>query len=326
MLSTKLYRETVLGLNFDPLRQWIQKTFLFIKKYQTLWISLGLAYFISDLILIKSYYFLFPDKELAPLNVSYQANPAVLSPLSHQMIWKNNIFHTGPLPAFVKSASNQSSEPVLSDLPFTLKGTIIHANPNRSVASIQTNKDNKSRSYQIADLIEAQAEIRKIERGKVIFFNQNNNRLEYLMIPEEQTRLNISYKDSQPKKPSLKASSSPVKNLGNNKYEANRSDLKQYLQKLPEILSQARVVPHTQGGEVVGFRFVSIDKGSVFEDLGFQKGHIIKQVNGSPVTSAEEALQLFEELKAESRFELLVEENGKPIKKEYTVNNDAPIF
>ena len=330
MFNNKIYHKikTVFkGLvNFYPLKPFIKKISGFIKKYKTVLITLFMAFLISDLMLIKSYSFLIPSKELAPLKRSLPLSFSGLSPIAHKMIWENNIFHTGPIPSFMKSASHQNLEPVRSDLPFTLKGTIIHVNPKKSVATVKINKKNKSESYQIEDIIDHQAEIRQIARGKLIVFNQNLNRLEFLEFPKlQKNSLNFSYQKPVPVKPVIKPSG-PIKKLKDGTLQAKRSDLNQYLKKLPEILSEARVMPHKQGEDIVGFRFVSIDKNSILRELGFEKGDIIKQVNGSPVTSPEEALELFEQLKGESGVKLLVQKKGKDVELKYKVNEDVPVL
>ena len=211
-----------------------------------------------------------------------------------------------------------SADPVLSSLPFKLKGTIVHVNPHRSVATIKAGSNNKTSSYQQGDTIEKQAEIKEIQRAKVIFFNQNNNRLEYIVIPEEQKSLSISYAKNKPK--TLK--NSLVKRTGSNRFQVKRSDINEYLQKLPEILKQARVVPHREG-----YRFSAIDKGSVFEELGFEKGDIIKEVDGEPMAppNPEKALELFDSLKGSSEIKMLVQRKGKDIYYKYIVKENAPI-
>ena len=84
-------------------------------------------------------------------------------------------------------------------------------------------------------------------------------------------------------------------------------------------------MPHTQAGELKGFRFASVNKGSVFENLGFEKGDIIKEVDGEVVTTPEQALELFERLKGGSGFKMLVEKDGKEVEYGYGVDENAPI-
>ena len=209
-----------------------------------------------------------------------------------------------------------SLDPVLSSLPFQLKGTIIHANPNRSVATIKAGSDHKIKSYTRGENIAEQAEIKEIQRKKVIFLNLNNNRLEYIIIPEEKEPFKLSY--LQDKLP-LPQTSSTVRKKGLSNFEINRSDINEYLHNLPEILQQARVVPHPDG-----FEFTHIDKTSIFNELGFKKGDVIKEVDGEIVRTPEQALELFDRLKGEDRVEILVQKDGKDIRYNYTIRNNAP--
>ena len=307
---------------FGKLEKYIHRMAFFVSKNSRLLISLFVAFAISDLLLIGSYNFLIPEKELAPLNIWNREKHTSYSSDRYKIVWENNIFHRGPIPSELK-VDQKNIEPVLSSLPFTLKGTIIHANPSRSVATVQAGPSHKTFSYQIGDLIENQVEIKQIERAKLVFFNQNNSRLEYIIIPEEKVKLNISYKEDK-KAPVISQNNSLVKRVGDT-FEVKRSDLNDYLGRLPEILNQARVVPHTEKGELKGFRFASIDKGSVFMELGFEKGDVIKEVAGEVVTTPEQALELFERLKGGSGFKMLVEKDGKDVELEYNVNENAPI-
>ena len=290
----------------------------FIKRYKKLLIVCLIAFLISDLFLIKSYSLIIPDKELTPLKLSYQNEYTDMSRDSYKIIWETNIFHTGPIPSVLK-AKVENLLPVLSSLAFTLKGTIIHANPNRSVAAIQLGSNNQTLSYQVGDQIEKQAEVRRIESAKVIFFNENNNRLEYIIIPADEVDIDISYK---PKK----KEHSLITKKDENKYQVSRSDINDHLKRLPEILNQARVVPHKVDGKIHGFRFDFIDKGSIFETLGFKEGDIIKEVDGEFVESPEQALLLFEKLKGRSGFKMLVEKDGRDRELEYNVRENVPIL
>ena len=299
-----------------------KKFSFFFKKNKVFLMSCLLAFFISDLFLIRSYSLVIPDKELAPLRINYQANNLVENQDRYKLLWKNNIFHTGPIPLTLK-AKTQNLDPVLSSLSFTLKGTIIHSNPKRSVATIQSGYSSKTFSYQVGDRIDKQAQVKKIKRGRVIFFNENNSRLEYILLPENQDNLDLSYKKEESSKKQKKPL---VAKKGENQYQVSRSDINDHLKKLPEILNQARVVPNKENGEITGFRFQSIDKGSIFESLGFQVGDIIKEVDGEFIESPEQAIQLFERLKGSSGFKVLVEKEGQEVELDYNVNENTPIL
>jgi len=300
-----------------------QKLVYFIKKYSVFILCFFLAFFISDLLLIKSYSSVLPEKTLPPLRLKPQVHSFTKDLDKHKTLWENNIFHTGAIPLVLK-AKVQDLSPVLSELSFHLKGTIIHSNPKKSVATIQSGYSNKASSYQVGDSIDNQAQVKEIKRGRVIFFNENNSRLEYILLPEDTKNVQLSYEEERPKTRTQK--DSLVKKRGENQYRVSRSDINQQLKNLPEILNQARVVPHREGGELKGFRFQSIQEGSVYESLGFQVGDIIKEVDGEFVKDPEQALELFERLKGSSGFKILVEKQGKEVELDYSVNENAPIL
>ena len=69
-----------------------------------------------------------------------------------------------------------------------------------------------------------------------------------------------------------------------------------------------------------GFRFASIKKGSVYENLGFKVGDVITEVEGEEVNSPEKALELYNKFQTNSQIQIVV--NGKS--RTYTVDDDSP--
>ncbi|MCY4513238.1 MAG: hypothetical protein OXB86_06085, partial [Bdellovibrionales bacterium] len=283
-------------------------------------ITLILAFLISDILLLESHKLIVPEKALPPLKLSPVSR---LSPSqNYEVIWKENIFHTGPIPTSLMAEEESSvMVPVKTSLPLTLKGTIVHANPHRSVATVKDQK--KTHSYKVDDVIDKQAKVTEILRKKIIFLNLNNNLLEFLALPES---IPVTLTLSQPRRQDpVKAGL--VKKSGNT-FEVKRSRINEYLQRLPEILQQAKMVPHrvTRNGEtfIEGFKFVAIkEEAQWLQDLDFQKGDIIKKVDGEPVNTPETAIELFEKLRDSDGFEMVVNRNGRDFKRKYTVDWDS---
>ena len=304
--------------------QKIKNHALFIREHvvkrRSLALKILLAFLISDLLLLESYTRLLPPKKLPRKKASLDM--FIKPQKTYSMIFEKNIFHQGDIPMKLLAHGEDASAPVQSSLPFVLQGTIVHSQMGRSVASIRTDK---SRSYKVDDKIQNQARITKIQRRRVTFFNENNNQLEYIEIPEEADK--ISFLSPKKATPSLGKKIKKVVTRIKNQFTAQRSDINRYLQKLPEVLRTARVVPHSKGrgGQVDGFRFASIKKESIFSDLGFQVGDVIKRVDGETVNNPEKALALFEKLKDSSAFKIVVEREGKDMEYEYNVSEDAPI-
>ena len=301
---------------------------LFLKKRRVFLLSLLLAFFLSDLLLLESYKFLLPEKTLPPAPLPPPSDSRKMGRNFYQSLWAANIFHTGPLPGALAREEEKpvSSDPVKSSLPFELRGLIIHANPARSVASIQDKKGHTS-SYSEGDSIErngaALAKITDIERDRVIFLNlRENSRREYILMPSENS-LSIAYEEPAKNQPPP-LGASLVKREGN-RMTVNRSDVEEYLKRFSEIVREAGVVPHLVDGQVEGYRITYIKKGSVFEDLGFRRGDILKKVDGETVTSPQQGFDLFQKLRDSGSFKIIAERNGKEMEYEYLVNENAPI-
>ena len=111
------------------------------RKKKPLFIALILAFLISDLLIMESHKLIVPEKTLPPLKLSpLFPNRSRLLLKTMRLIWKGNIFHTGPIPTSLVTADEAPAHemvPVKTSLPFALKGTIVHANPHRSVATVK---------------------------------------------------------------------------------------------------------------------------------------------------------------------------------------------
>jgi len=205
--------------------------------------------------------------------------------------------------------------PVASQLPLKLEGTLVHANPKKSVASIASKTKNEVHAFMVDQEVENMARVTAIERRKVIFRNLNNNRLEYIEIPKD-TAVTFGVKDPAQGAVGIQAKDDFT-------FTVDQAEIAKHTADLGAILQQARMVPNIvpgSGGRVEGFRFVAIQPGSVYEKLGFKPMDVIKKVNNDDVNSPTKAMELYNALKTEGRITLTVERNGRDETFIYNVN------
>jgi general secretion pathway protein C len=246
-----------------------------------------------------------------PVKPQRMATNTYTSEQQYNKIAERNVFnadHKIP-PALTSEGSpgQNDAAPVLSQLPLKLEGTLVHANPKKSVASVSVKSKNEVIAYMVDSTIENMAKVTGIERRKIIFRNLNNNRLEYIEIPKD-TAVTFGV-NNQPIR-----SGEEVMRKGDTEFTMRRADINKYTADLGSILQQARMVPNIipgSGGQVQGFRFVAIQPGSIYEKLGFKPMDIIKKVNGEDVNSPTKAMELYNALKSEGRIQLMVERNGR---------------
>ena len=98
---------------------------------------------------------------------------------------------------------------------------------------------------------------------------------------------------------------------GPNERTVDRSLLDEALANPTKFARSVRVRPYKKNGEVTGFRLRRIKKGSPLEILGAQKGDIIHGVNGVPLTSADQALSIYQGMRTENQFVFDITRKGK---------------
>jgi general secretion pathway protein C len=85
-----------------------------------------------------------------------------------------------------------------------------------------------------------------------------------------------------------------------------RETVDQSLRDPSTLLTQARVLPKFEDGQMVGLQVNGIKPGSLFEELGIQEGDVITQFNGIAISSPDESARIFSELASAQQFNVRV--------------------
>lgn len=198
-------------------------------------------------------------------------------------------------------------QPVPTQLAISLIGTLVHANPLRSVATLNLKSKNDVIAVRVeGEIPEGLGTVTKIERSKMIFRNNASGRLEYVQMLEEGSALGFNVVSATAVAPGILATSE-------NDRSVKRDDLNRYLQDLPAILQQARAVPRTgANGMIECFNIAELQAGSVLEALGIRRGDCIETVNGERIDSPGKAMELFQTLRGSaSQISLGFERGGR---------------
>lgn len=238
---------------------------------------------------------------------------------AYNNVTARNIFASnGQIPdALVdKSQGEQREEdPVPSQLPLTLIGTLVHSNPDKSIAAIEVKGKNQIISYSPKKEIEGIATIIRVERQKVILRNTNSGRLEFIEMKKDGK---VAFGSARP---STSSGGADVQRSGDNTFTIKRADVLKYTNDLSSVLMQARAVPNREPGtgNINGFRILDMQPGSIYEQLGLQRMDVIKSVDGTPVDSPAKAMELYNLLKNSPKVTLQVERNGKQENMTYNI-------
>ncbi len=229
---------------------------------------------------------------------------------AYNVVLSQNIFHadqTDPNPAGAggKEAA-PDSEPVPSQLPVQLLGTIVHANPLRSIAMVHVNNKNDQFAVKVnGDIPDGVATVMKIERAKIIFRNSASRQLEFIEMKDD-AKLSFQAGLKGPKQ------NGEVLQKSETEFELKQADVSRLTNNLPELLQQARAVPKMGPGGIEGFSLVDIQPGSIYEKLGLKKGDTIKGVNGEKIDSPGKAMDMYNALRSgASQIQISIDRAGR---------------
>lgn len=235
----------------------------------------------------------------------------------YQIITGRNIFSSDQkIPDAIggSPAQKEDGQPVLTQLPLALVGTLVHANPTRSVATVNLKNKNDVIAIRVdGEIPENLGTVTKIERAKMIFRNNASGRLEYIELKEE-GNLSFNVTSATAVAPGIIMTSETDRSV-------KREDLDKYLKDLPAILQQARAVPRVgANGAIECFNIAEMQAGSVLEALGVRRGDCIETVNGERIDSPAKAMELFQKLRAGTdQINLGYERGGRKENSNFTI-------
>lgn len=287
-----------------------------ITKWALYGLILLIAFVIADLAIIYYRDRFLPNHAPPKKNVMMNENTRI-DRSQYAVITSRNIFSSqgvipDPLRSENKAEEKKNDVPVLSSLPITLLGTLVHSDPNKSVAAVEIKSKSISGSYMVGADIEGLATVEAIQRGVLFFRNSNNGALEYVVLNQGNSKVTFGQNKPAPTTTAPPVTGKEIQALGNNTFKIKRSDLNKYLNDLSSLLMQARAIPNrdTVTGEINGYKLVDFQPGSIFDQLGLQRGSVIKSAGGEPITSVQSAMEMFNKMKSEPQVKLMVEVGG----------------
>lgn len=282
-----------------------------------------IGFILSDLVILSMRDKWFPNSP-PPAKTGFVRPVAQADRGFYDAITRRNIFRadqTDPPPAGVKDDKGQQApdaDPVLSSLPIQLIGTIVHANPLRSIATVLLKNKNDQVPVRVeGEIPDGLAVVTKIERAKVIFRNNATRALEYIEMKDD-SKLSFQSGLAKPTGPKQVGE---VLQKSDNEFELNQSDVTRLTNNLPQVLQDARAIPKLNpDGSVEGFTLVDIKPGSIYEKLGLKPNDTIKGVNGEKVDSPGKAMDMYNALRSgASNIQISINRNGRDENFNYSI-------
>ena len=280
------------------------------------WLYLIAGFLTADLAMqtMLSTVFLDPGTNKKRVQSVAQRVPVLKNRSHYNKITDKNIFCPGcEVPDIQAIAFNRPKDCGKADkMPGgpKLLGTIVLSDPQYSVATISAGASSKA--IKKDDQVSGAGKVFEIRRQRVCFENQLGH-LKYIELPQTQ---NIQF--GQPVASALPSSNDEEIIQETTGEIAIKKEF--LLEKLtdPAVLTSAASPPIYENGRIVGFKVLSIQPGSVFEQL-VNVGDEIRGINGEPITSIPQIQKLFANIKNISDLNVTINRDGRTFEQEYKV-------
>jgi general secretion pathway protein C len=205
---------------------------------------------------------------------------------------------------------------------FVLVGTIVSSSPAARRAILWANGMKEPKAFRETEEVEPGAFLSSVERDKVWLTRGSEREMLEILPVGSKTRAPISppvagLKSAAPGPPQAAEASSPpagdirVERLADNRFSIDEAGVTQLTTNINQYMTQVRLIPFFEGNKSAGYRIAAIRPGTTFEQLGFQGGDVLQQVNGLDVSSPEKLYTIFQNLKDEKKVSVNILRQGQ---------------
>ncbi|MGD2186072.1 MAG: type II secretion system protein GspC [Desulfobacterales bacterium] len=226
-------------------------------------------------------------------------------PLSqYRAITQRNLFNTRPDIEAPAQAINLD-DLKKTDLNLKLWGTVT-GQDHRAYAVIEDTKTRQQNLYRIGDSIQ-NATVKLILRQKVVLSVNDSD--EILGMEE----IGAARKGGRRPRVARRAASPPKLPVSTYRRQLTlKSDqIESALENLDQLMNQARIRPHIEEGRPAGISITGIKPNTIFRRMRLRNGDIITGVNGTPIETVEDAMNIFGDLSSASEVQVEIKRRGR---------------
>ena len=112
---------------------------------------------------------------------------------------------------------------------------------------------------------------------------------------------------------------SGITQVSEREYSIERSLVTSLLANQAALMRSARVIPHEEGGRVVGVKLYGIRRSSLLGRLGIQNGDMLRTINGYDMTAPDSALEAYARLQNADRITISLARRGQDMSVDYSI-------
>jgi general secretion pathway protein C len=238
-----------------------------------------------------------------------------------QAILDRNVFGSSTIAPPAPSADEDLKNLEATQLPLTLLGTAASQDPRFAWAAIQERGSHSTLVVSVGSSILDKATVVKIGRQRVVLLEDGVHR-ELALEETDLTPKVASAAAPMPTGPAARRATAMARaaerrqarlqKVADNSYQMPPEDVQAVMNNPAELLSQARILPKYEEGQMQGLQISQIKPGSLYEQLGMQEGDTVKVINGNPINAPDQAAAAMNALSSGSVTVEGVGANGQP--------------
>lgn len=187
------------------------------------------------------------------------------------------------------------------DFGYLVLGTIVSVSKGKSVALLKHRASGKTRAVRVGSTIEQNLLLRAVDK-KMVQVAQKGKTY-FIRVGSSAEFSRVSTRNIAQRQAGLQRRDNNVTVSAAYKNHLIKNELN-------KILMQAAAVPALKNGKVVGFTLWEIEKGSIYEKLGFKNGDTVTNINGNDLSGAGQAVKVLVSLKKAKKLALSYTRNG----------------
>lgn len=205
-----------------------------------------------------------------------------------------------PAPPAVSVAELPKANPALN---LQLFGTVVNADPQKSVAFVLDKGANNDGTYHVGDNIKT-VQVRKIERFFIIVNSSGQDQVLWMDIAQPDAGLP---KEAAPGA----ADPAPAAPPPGKRTAIGRGEIKASMSNLDKVMKEARFTPVTSDGKPAGYRVSAIKPDSIYSKLQLQNGDVIVNVNSQPVNNPSGLMAMYQNLSEQKSMSIEIQRDGQ---------------
>ena len=242
-----------------------------------------------------------------------------------QVILDRNVFASSTLAPTSDPNAAEAENLEATKLPLSLLGTAASQEPRFAWAAIQDRGSRSTLVVGIGGSIEDKATVVRIERQRVVLLedgvhrelafeeNELKPRLAGAIAPPAGPASGPAARRAQAMAKAAERRQARVQQVSENNFQMPPEDVQAVMNNPADLLSQARILPKYDQGQMRGVQVSQIKPGSLFEQMGLQEGDLVTSVNGVAIDSPEQSALVLQQLSSGGPIEVgIVGANGQP--------------